>query len=153
MTATLKLVAAPTAKVCNRCQAARPHDEFHRRARARDGLSSHCKACATVAVRQYRAALPKERRSVRYEKPELLLARQLKQYKLTVEEYEHRVARQHGRCAICGLSNGSKRLVVDHDHRTGAVRGLLCTACNLGVGNLKDSKELLASAITYLERA
>lgn len=52
------------------------------------------------------------------------------------------------RCLICG---SDKRLVLDHDHKTGQVRGRLCGTCNSGLGMFRDSPELLVSAIEYLE--
>jgi len=65
---------------------------------------------------------------------------------------------QNGRCAICGASHGHRscydrkcRLAVDHDHRTGKVRGLLCNSCNRGLGRFKDSIENLEAAIRYLK--
>jgi hypothetical protein len=63
-------------------------------------------------------------------------------------------AAQESRCAICGVHEAyapRKRLAVDHDHRTGAIRGLLCGNCNVGLGQFKDSPELLAAASRYLE--
>jgi hypothetical protein len=60
---------------------------------------------------------------------------------------------EHGnRCAICGRHREEfdKELVVDHDHKTGKVRGLLCYACNTGIGNLQDSVDLLKKAQEYL---
>jgi hypothetical protein len=57
-------------------------------------------------------------------------------------------------CAICGTKDpGYKgRFVVDHDHDTGNVRGLLCDRCNTGIGFLQDNIAVLRSAINYLER-
>lgn len=75
----------------------------------------------------------------------------LKHYGLTVEQYEAMVQRQGNCCAICG--NGptiGKTLCVDHDHRTGKVRGLLCNTCNVGMGALKDDPELVWLAFAYL---
>lgn len=57
---------------------------------------------------------------------------------------------QGGVCKICMQPNGDKRLVVDHDHATGAVRGLLCSLCNSGLGFFKDSLFNLEGAIRYL---
>ena len=58
------------------------------------------------------------------------------QYSLSLEEYDIMVEQQSGCCKICGIpqSELKQRLVVDHNHKTGEVRGLLCTACNVRVG-------------------
>lgn len=53
------------------------------------------------------------------------------------------------RCAICGQA--SSRLSVDHDHRTGNARGMLCTHCNLGLGSFRDDPAVLRRAIRYLD--
>ena len=58
---------------------------------------------------------------------------------------------QRSRCAICGEHLVSPH--VDHDHRTGAVRGMLCPACNHGLGHFRDSLANLRRAINYLKRA
>lgn len=59
-------------------------------------------------------------------------------------------ADQDGRCAICNKE--MKQVNVDHCHKTQEVRGLLCTACNTGIGKLKDDISVLESAIKYLKR-
>lgn len=59
---------------------------------------------------------------------------------------------QNGKCAICFKVPERGRLVVDHDHNTGKVRGLLCNTCNSGMGKLGDSIENLESAVLYLKR-
>jgi hypothetical protein len=59
---------------------------------------------------------------------------------------------QMGKCAICGWA-GNERLYVDHDHRTGRVRGLLCNRCNVGLGCFRDQIDDLSRAIIYLEDA
>jgi hypothetical protein len=78
----------------------------------------------------------------------------LKKYGITREDYERMLADQGGRCLLCHTDkceDGGK-LCVDHDHATGKVRGLLCRACNLMVGNSGDSPERLRLAAAYLER-
>lgn len=73
-------------------------------------------------------------------------------YGLTVEQYEQLVVDQHGACAICGNTEPRGRLVVDHDHSTGVVRGLLCHKCNQALGLFKDSRWVLAAGLAYLDR-
>lgn len=86
----------------------------------------------------------------------------LRRYGITELEYQEMLKKQKGCCAICGVdkpipSHNSKdgspqRLAIDHCHETGKVRGLLCFSCNRGIGYLKDSIELLESAIIYLKQ-
>lgn len=78
----------------------------------------------------------------------------LRQFGLTEEKYKSLSKSQGDRCAVCrGLQLKGKSLAVDHDHRTGRIRGLLCTPCNTGIGLLGDSYEGVASALSYLRRS
>lgn len=70
-------------------------------------------------------------------------------YGITPEEYAARLAEQGGACAICKRVP-DRRLVVDHDHATQAVRALLCQPCNKGLGNFEDDTERMLAAISYL---
>ena len=58
-------------------------------------------------------------------------------YGISVEDYGYILKKQHGTCAICD-KKGYKPLVVDHDHITGQVRGLLCHGCNIRVGKYEN---------------
>jgi hypothetical protein len=69
-------------------------------------------------------------------------------YNLTVDDYQRMYAEQQGRCAIC--LDEHPELAVDHDHESGAVRGLLCRCCNLALGYLRDNPGYLIAAIAYL---
>ena len=71
-------------------------------------------------------------------------------YGITVEEYDALLARQGGVCGLCGRPPDRKRLHVDHNHGTGAIRGLLCHHCNTGLGLLGESVERLSAAIEWL---
>lgn len=71
-------------------------------------------------------------------------------YKLTSEAYEAMVKKQGGRCAIC--DDDRERLVIDHCHKSGVVRGLLCRTCNLALGYLKDNFVAARKAASYLEQ-
>ncbi len=92
--------------------------------------------------------------------PDFLLNRYVKKYGLTAESYRALHERQLGMCAICGaelgrevnnMSGRPERLHVDHCHKTNVVRGLLCGRCNLCIGRMEDSPELLRRAANYLE--
>lgn len=74
-----------------------------------------------------------------------------KTYGLTAEQYDMLLAAQGGRCAICRAKPKSKRLAVDHDHRTGAVRGLLCSRCNHDLmGAAWDSRAMFTAGWHYM---
>lgn len=76
----------------------------------------------------------------------------LRSYGITIQQYEEMEAAQEGKCAICKEPRSEKRrLHTDHCHATQKVRGLLCTRCNLGLGQFNDKPELLRAAATYLE--
>ena len=71
-------------------------------------------------------------------------------YGITQEDYEKKMKEQNGICAIC--DGASKSLVVDHNHKTGRVRGLLCTRCNLMLGYLEKFPVLVIVMQDYLEK-
>lgn len=76
-----------------------------------------------------------------------------RQYSITEEQYEAIFKKQDGRCAICFCRQHYQRLSVDHDHKTGMVRGLLCTNCNRGLGRFFDSALRLQNAAAYITKA
>ena len=71
-------------------------------------------------------------------------------YELTPEQYDELLAAQGGVCAICQEPPHGDRLHVDHDHRTGRIRGLLCQLCNRALGALRDRPDLAEAAAAYL---
>ena len=76
----------------------------------------------------------------------------LKKYGLSARDYERLLNRHQGRCGICEMEMPEASLVIDHDHKTGTVRGLLCGGCNAGLGMFKDSPSSLTRAAEYLRR-
>lgn len=73
---------------------------------------------------------------------------------IDLKEYNEMLLKQNNSCAICQKQHADKAkrtLAVDHCHKTGEVRGLLCTNCNLALGNFKDNTELMQKAINYLK--
>jgi len=72
---------------------------------------------------------------------------------IDLAQYNELFAKQEGKCAIClrHQSEFSRALAVDHDHLTGEIRGLLCSAHNTALGQFQDDIELLEKAISYLK--
>ncbi len=78
-----------------------------------------------------------------------------KNYRMTADEFNELWASQDGKCAICEIDLAPKgrtpnSVAVDHNHENGAVRGLLCRTCNVGIGYLNDDPDLLIAAAEYL---
>ena len=74
---------------------------------------------------------------------------------MTLVDYDEMLKRQNGRCAICKTKETKpiKYLCVDHCHKTGAIRGLLCFNCNISIGRLGDDPKILRAAIRYLSKS
>jgi hypothetical protein len=114
-------------ELCLKCGEVKPWSEWHRNATASDGLSTRCKACRAAEGR----------------------ANHLKRsYGLTEAERDAMVAAQRGLCAIC---LDALPVHVDHCHKTGRVRGVLCFNCNSAIGKLRDDPDAARRAATYLE--
>lgn len=133
-------------KKCRDCGTDKPLEEYHRSAKAKDGRQSRCKPCAIALVIQWQRDNPhrlraKQRRS------------DLKRwYGMTEQEHADLLASQGGTCAICGAAeDADTRLVVDHCHASGIVRGLLCSLCNTALGSFKDDIARLRRAAAYLQ--
>ncbi len=135
-------------KTCNKCKIEKLEHEYHNYSFSPDRLQYACKDCQRKAALAYRRRHPerarlKDRRSHYKSK-----------YGLTIPEYEGMFDSRSGLCDICHKAEtkihpNSKKLtplVVDHNHDTGAIRGLLCNSCNRGLGYLRDSASILASA-------
>lgn len=87
------------------------------------------------------------------EKEQLIERKQtLRKYGLTIEQYNNLFSNQIGCCAGCNRHQSvfSRSLSVDHDHKTGKIRGLLCNDCNLALGKVQDSKLTLQNLLNYL---
>jgi hypothetical protein len=70
---------------------------------------------------------------------------------VSADEFDRLLAEQGGGCAICGvIPKRAASLHLDHDHDTGAIRGILCLSCNQGVGQFRDDPGLLEKAARYL---
>lgn len=128
-------------KWCTRHDGWAPIENFSKRAASKDGLSNVCKDCdRDYHRRHYKKASSK----IVHRRSKLKL-----NYNITIDQFNEMYVEQGGACAIC-LEVGHK-LVVDHNHKTGEVRRLLCAGCNHGIGRFKDDPELCMRAARYLE--
>lgn len=135
-------------KRCPKCGETKSRTEFGVR---RNGHSrSACKPCesAQFAATYHR---DKDKAALSYRRSHLK-----RRYGVTVEQYDALLIEQAGRCKLCGAEEcgaGRKYLCVDHDHTTGAIRGLLCNSCNRALGALRDDPDLIDRAAEYVRRS
>lgn len=139
-------------KQCTVCKETKVLDEYYNYKASKDGKCYRCKSCDGVARAKWAEDNPeRSRRSNR--------GRNLKsKYGISLEDYEEMFESQGKSCACCGITEnyttGSSRegwnFAVDHCHKTGNVRGLLCNQCNRAIGMLGDTVEGLQKAIDYL---
>jgi cytochrome b involved in lipid metabolism len=154
-------------KTCTKCKQNLEDIDFCKDKSNKSGLTSWCKTCRNDHNKGWRANNPDkikvlnerhtQTRKEYYSKPDIKLkyrkASIKKQFGIEYDVYEFLDEKQGGVCAICKTDEKSvrnKHLCIDHDHSTGKIRGLLCSNCNRGLGLLKDSEEILKSAIQYL---
>lgn len=163
-------------KTCRLCREAKPREEFYRDKGSRDGYRNDCKACNRAAsARRYREnpgpAIARSQqwmkenreryndrmRRYRDSGKKAIADRKsyLKRtYGLTLEQYDAMLASQDGVCAICGKPPSNAFVLhVDHDHVTGAIRGLLHFTCNNLLGDAEDDPVVLRNAASYVEAA
>lgn len=113
----------------------------------------YCADCRTKKQREYyhknKDRIREQQNKKYYKRREDVLKRQReanirKKYGMSVEEYDEAVS------TCCGICGKEDNLVMDHDHSTGEVRGVLCSKCNVGIGLLGDSAENVKAALEYL---
>src|SRR5262245_21001533 len=73
-------------------------------------------------------------------------------YGIEIRQWEALFKSQGGVCAICGNPETYRRLSMEHEHRSGKIRGLLCNSCNNGLGRFFDSEKLLRAAAKYIKK-
>jgi hypothetical protein len=135
--------ATRAAKPCVLCRVVLPLTEFPRDRASADRKSNWCKKCQCARAARARITRPRD-----------LWSSKLKQsYGLTADAYDALLVTQNNQCALClrEASTLKRRLSVDHDHKTGKVRALLCSHCNLLLGHARDRADLLRKAASYLE--
>lgn len=139
-------------KQCTECGETKPLSEFWKDRSVKHGYCAKCKPCKTVIYNRYRKEKGYDKKRY-WKNPDAEQERHLRRkYGITLLDYDEMFRSQEGKCAVCGVGHsGDKRFDVDHCHRTGAVRGLLCTHCNRMIGHANDDPQRLRSAAQYLE--
>jgi len=154
-------------RACTKCGEWKPASDFY--IRKSGEKPAQCKKCETDATKRRRVENPEKYRKIEkntYEKGwtnQRLMARKkdaFSKYGLTFEDFLGLLKSQDGKCSVCGSSiyvipserGKQDGAVIDHDHSTGKIRGLLCNRCNRGIGFLGDGIEGLENALKYLKR-
>lgn len=134
--------------LCGTCRTWKIEDEFYNHKKY--GKGTRCKLCDRIAKDKWLTDNPERaKESSRW--------KQIKNaHGLTKEQWMTMYNEQEGVCKICKMSQedrgyAGRYLCVDHNHKSGEVRGLLCNGCNRGLGFFLDSPGLLREAANYLE--
>jgi Recombination endonuclease VII len=149
-----------TMKFCPKCKTEKLESEFYKASSRKDGLEGICKIChntyarkgkkQTDYMRNYFRNNPEKRHTLKRK------AALKSNYDLTLEGYQLLLESQNYMCAIClsheTKSKRTKHFCVDHDHKTGKIRGLLCSSCNRAIGLLNDDEHVLSKALEYLRK-
>ncbi len=141
-------------KQCPKCKRTISSDGFYLNKKTKSGLQSWCKECSRIASKWYHKENPQKAKIYSHRSRR---KRTSDCYQFTVKEYEVLLQRSNGVCEICGSPETIKSrtgtlrpLSIDHCHKTGKIRGLLCHRCNVAIGLFKEDLDIMASAASYL---
>lgn len=141
-------------QVCRTCGVEKPLTSFHRDKSRTNGHVNRCKECTReYAGKRYRTQPEvREATAARSASDRNRETRLMRLYGITSAQYDELLESQGGGCAICGRPPKNVRLSVDHDHKTGLTRGLLCWHCNTRLlGAARENPQALRNAADYLE--
>jgi hypothetical protein len=125
-------------KRCADCRQWKPNEQFPRNRNSKDGRHCYCRECNNARSRESRQRLHGGARHYHL----------MHRYGIGADEVDALIDLQGNRCPICGRPDPNH---VDHDHKTGRVRGVLCFNCNGGLGQFADDIDRLAAAVAYLD--
>ena len=142
-------------KKCSKCRKLQIIDNFYLCKKRKSGIYSKCKSCCR---KYYNSRYASKKAHVRRIQAKSLIKNQngrknalLKYFfGITLDQYNEILASQNGKCAICYKPPDKRRLCVDHDHKSGKIRGLLCHQCNHAIGLFYENKQVMKNAIGYL---
>jgi len=150
-------------KPCSKCLTIKQPTEFYKDKGTSSGLRSQCKTCDNAKSNTWRKANQDKnsKNSVNSQRrnPTRVKQAKLSQYGITQADWDEMFRNQGGVCAICRKPETKfdkrhlklRKLCVDHCHRTGKVRGLLCGKCNSAIGLLNDDPALFEAGSAYLK--
>ena len=155
-------------KQCSKCKHKLTIDNFNKMKKQSDGLDTRCKKCSQLAKKisnkNIKAKNPDEWANRRRKYVKTYKIKDITRYKnmerkthikqkygMSVEHYNTKLKSQNNVCYICKTHNNSKKLIIDHCHATGIVRGVLCHFCNSVLGFSKENIDVLKSVISYIE--
>lgn len=155
----------PPTKCCSGCKEKKSFSDFWKNKNRKDGYCNECKKCLTKRQQEPQNKKRKQKYTKEYQKRPKVKERLRKlskkpKYKetvkkgqlrrkfgLTLDEYYKMIQQQKGLCIICKFPE----IVVDHNHKTNKVRGLICQRCNKILGFAQDDINLLQGCINYLK--
>lgn len=135
-------------KRCGRCKKVKPFSDFSKSAKnTTDSYQWWCRKCHREYQREWNKTPAGRKKSKAH--PTLKI-----RYGITESRYKAIWKEQNGCCDICGKHGSEfiRRLSVDHNHKTGAARALLCQKCNLALGLVSEDKDILAAMVGYIVR-
>jgi hypothetical protein len=143
-------------KRCPTCKMVKAlKDDFFTSKNSNGGYASHCKDCSRILSKKLSdTPEQKEKSKKRYKKNKKKLRNTFlkRKFGITLEVYNKILKEQKGVCAVCGRKEKNKSLAVDHDHKTGKIRGLLCGRCNPALGFLQESPKLIKKILEYINK-
>lgn len=138
----------PAILVCSTCKQEKAATEFHLNRCRKTGRTHQCKQCVLVAAARHR----RKAGDTAYNRLNTRERRLKQLYGLSLAAYDAWRLQQGNCCALCSKPFEDDKIHVDHDHKTGQLRGLLCPKCNVGLGLFNDDPALLTTALEYLTR-
>ena len=152
-------------KKCSKCQEPKSLKEFHKDQKRKDGLCSACKECFKKHYQKHKKTILSRNKKWRNSNPEKIKIYNTRKkeyelfrnYGLSLHDKNIMLSNQNSQCSICKISiqehleKYQKDFHVDHNHKTGKIRSLLCEKCNRGLGFFNDDFETLLEASKYLK--
>lgn len=134
-----------TEKACTICKEVKPRAEYYSHNKRRDGLQTACVSCVK---RTNKEKYESDKEAWHYVRRDNALR---VKFGIGLDEWLTMYEAQGRVCAICKSQRTKRQLHVDHCHRTGKVRALLCGKCNAGIGYFDENAEWLRAAAEYVE--